>query len=56
MPYYRITWEGYQEGEFTNEEEAKESLIDFVENGEVDHFGRDWTQLISVEQLEDDEE
>jgi hypothetical protein len=48
MPYFRVTFEGYQEGEYATMEEAKQAFIDFVENGEVDGYGRTLDDLISI--------
>ncbi len=36
MPYFRITWSGYIEGDYKDEEEAKNALIEQVENDELD--------------------
>jgi len=55
MPYYRVTWEGYLEGEFDDEEQAKKALIENIEENEIDAYGRDWRELIVVENLGSDE-
>jgi len=53
MPYFRITWEGYQDIEAENENQAKECFIRYVVEEELDRYGRDWKDLIGVEELED---
>jgi len=54
MPYFRITWEGYQDIEAENENQAKECFIRYVVEEELDRYGRDWKDLIGVEELEDE--
>lgn len=50
MPYYRIEYEGYMEGEYASEEEAKQAFVDNIKNDELDGYGREWTELIVVEE------
>ena len=52
--YFRVTWEGYIEGEYESDEEAKQALIDFINNDEFDNYGRTWEDLIAVEELTED--
>jgi hypothetical protein len=53
MGYFRVTYDGYYDGEHENEDEAKQAFINYVENNETDGYGRTWDDLISVEKLED---
>ena len=54
MPYYRVTWGGYIEGEYESEEAARAALIDFIDDEDIDQYGRDWIQLIEVERLDEE--
>jgi len=54
MPYYRVSYEGYLEGEYADEEEAKQDFVDGIKNEELDLYGREWTELILVENLDDE--
>lgn len=49
--YYRITWDGYYDVEAKNEEEAEQAFIDYIENEELDSYGRNWKELIKIEGL-----
>jgi len=51
MPYYRITWDGYIEGEYPDGDEAKNALIKHIEEDELDQYLRNWRDLVSVEEL-----
>lgn len=56
MPYFRVRYEGYLEGEFDSASEAKQALIDDIEGDNLDAYGRHWWDLISVEQFLEDSE
>lgn len=56
MPYYRIEYAGYMEGEYASEEEAKQAFADDIKNDELDGYGREWTELITVEDLDANED
>lgn len=51
--WYRVTFEGYLEGEYENEDDAKQALIDYIEECKVDQYGRSWHDLIDVEDPEE---
>jgi hypothetical protein len=55
MPYYRVTWDGYVEGEYETPELAKQALLDCFDDDYVDQYGRQWQDLVSVENLDDKE-
>ena len=48
---YRVTLEGYSEGAFRSAEEAKKDFIRYVMEEESDGYGREWTDLICVEEF-----
>ena len=48
---YRITWGGSYDTEAETEEEAKQQFIDYIQNEELDNYGRDWYDLIEIEKL-----
>ncbi len=54
MPYYRVSYAGYLEGEYADEEEAKKDFVDGIKNEELDLYGREWTELVEVENLGDE--
>lgn len=49
--YYRITWGGYYDIESKTEEEAEQAFIKYIENEEIDSYGRNWKELIEIEEL-----
>lgn len=51
MPYFRVTYSGYLEGEYEDADAAKQALIDDVEGQQIDAYGRQWWDLIQVEQF-----
>jgi hypothetical protein len=51
MPYFRVTYSGYLEGEYEDSDAAKQALIDQIEGQEIDAYGRQWWELIDVEQF-----
>ena len=53
MPYYRVTFEGYIEGDYPDQKAAEQALIDQIENDELDGYGRDWRQLVQAENLDE---
>ena len=52
--FYRITWGGYYDVAAKDEEEAKQKFITYVEDEEMDTYGRDWKDLIEIENLEEE--
>jgi hypothetical protein len=52
MSHYRVTYGGYIEGEYKDREEARQAFIDFIENGDIDNYGRVWEDLIDIEQID----
>lgn len=54
MPYFRVTYEGYLEGEYEDADAAKQALIDDIEGEVLDAYGRQWWDLIHVEQFNDE--
>ena len=54
MGYYRVTYEGYAEGEFDSSEAAKEDFIQRIRDDELDQYGRGWTALVSVEEFNEE--
>ena len=51
---YRITWGGNYDCEAKTEEEARRQFINYIENEEIDNYGRDWKELIEIEELENE--
>lgn len=49
--YYRITWGGYYDVKANDEKEAEQAFIRYIENEELDSYGRDWKELIEIEGL-----
>jgi len=50
---FTVTWGGIYNCNAENEKEAIKRFIDYVENEESDMYGRDWKELIEVEELEE---
>lgn len=48
---FRITWGGYYDTKANNEEEAIQKFIDYINNEELDLYGRDWKELIDIEEI-----
>ena len=48
---YRITWSGIYDTAAETEEEAKQQLIDYIQNERIDKFGREWKDFIEIEEL-----
>ena len=46
---YRITWAGYYDCEANDEKEAKQQFIEWVENEDIDQYGRDWKDFVECE-------
>ena len=53
MPYYRVTYEGYIEGEYDNAEEAKHDFMKYIVNDEIDQYDRTWMDSIAVEEYDE---
>lgn len=49
---FRITWTGYYDCEAIDKKEAEQKFIKYIENEEMDQYGRDWKELIDCEELE----
>jgi hypothetical protein len=49
MPYYRVTYDGYVEGEYASEEEAKKDLLACLDPDYIDGVGRTRENMLSVE-------
>jgi hypothetical protein len=50
---FRITWGGYYDCKAKTEKEAEKQFVNYIENEEIDSYGRDWKELIEVEELDD---
>jgi len=48
--------EGYSEGEYASAEEAKAAFIKWIEDEELDGYGRVWSDLIGVEEFDEKSE
>ena len=49
MPYYRVTYGGYVEGEYEDEEAAKNALRDLLHDEVADRYGRSLDDFLEVE-------
>ena len=54
MPYFRVTYEGYIEGEFSDEEAAKKAFLEALDPDYCDQYGRSREALINVERFNDE--
>jgi len=52
MPYYRVTFDGYVEGEYESEEAAKKDLLACLEPDYIDDVGRTREDMLSVEEFD----
>lgn len=53
MKLYRVIWGGYGVYEAESEGEAKKQFIDYIEEENIDVYGRTWKDLIEIEELEE---
>ncbi len=53
MCNYRVTYEGYIEGEYNSAEAAKQAFIKQIVDNELDSYGREWTALIGIEEFDE---
>ena len=51
MAIFRVTWEGYYDTDASDEEEARKKFMRYVEEEDIDQYGRDWKDLIEIEEL-----
>ena len=51
MKNFRITWGGYYDTNASDEEEARKQFIQYIEEEDIDSYGRDWKDLIEVEEI-----
>jgi hypothetical protein len=49
---FRVTWGGYYDYEAKTQEEAKQKFIEYIQNEEIDKYGRDWKELIEIEEID----
>jgi len=49
MPYYRVSFEGYLEGEYDDEETAKDEMEKSLDADYLDGYGRGRRDLIGIE-------
>jgi len=54
MAIFTVTWGGYYPIEAESWEEAREKFILYVEEEEIDSYGRDWKDLIKVKEEEEE--
>jgi len=54
MAIFTVTWGGYYSVEAESWEEAREKFISYVEEEEIDSYGRDWKDLIEVKEEEEE--
>ena len=54
MAYYRISYDGYVEGDYENEEDAINDFIDIIENGNF--YGRDLGNQLTIEKYDEENE
>lgn len=52
MGIFRVTWAGYFDCEADNKEKAKNQFIEWIEENDIDQYGRDWKDFIECEELE----
>ena len=56
MAYYRVTYDGYVEGEYESEEAAKQDLLACMDEDYVDHVGRTREDMLSVEEYDSEKD
>jgi len=54
MPYFRVSYEGYIEGEYDNEEEAIKEFLEGLNEDYVDAYGRTREQMLRVEKFNEE--
>ena len=56
MPYFRVTYVGYVEGEYESEEAAKAAFIEGLDPDYCDAYGRSREDMVQVERFNDETE
>jgi len=51
MNDYRITWGGIYDCTANTEEEAINQFINYIKSSDIDDYGRNWKDLIDIENL-----
>jgi hypothetical protein len=53
MPYFRVTYVGYVEGDFDTEEDAKEEFLSGLNEDYTDAYGRSREDMVCVEEFDE---
>lgn len=54
MAYFRVTYEGYVEGEYEDEEAAKADFLNGLNEDYTDAYGRSREQMLHVEKFNEE--